>query len=551
MKTQGTEAQTCETRTNSRTKPSLGDQTVLIENIAIDAIVTKCQRRFSIDPLDRSRQETPDDVQVAVLGAAVFGPETSGVGVAGGAGRILPQTSLIVHGNVLPVPVAANHHHVFLAADELPQYVALVLEVFVRVVVLFVLAVGADERGWAYQDPERRVGFPDCTLEPGDLLPAPDGFVRTVDHSVRAAEIAAFNEPYLQVPAPPDGAVRSLAHRDLFGKNAEAFLEGEIPHPVVFHGRPAVILPGVVVVLDKVTRHHVVKSALKRQGVHAVPFQAGQLNRVRDRPALVVVDDIARVDEETGLERLHQGVYLVAVLFVIAAMEPLPCYNREDNLSRDIRHGSGFETAFDLARGRRSGGNATEDCQSILRVRLQVFQNELTGEIAGWVDVEPRGFPFRALATFRPINNARLTGNAGNDMFHVSQDMPFWNLRSAIFVASLGSVAAGFFPLDVRPGDPIPADLRIPCEAGPDDRPGLRHLADLDPVGLVHGAFRTSRSRRRNGQAGQYEHGGNSNLMDERFRLPISRFSLLFHLASLPSFFAFLVVAFDVSRQQG
>jgi len=97
-----------ETRANNGTKPSLSDQAVLIENIALDTIVTKCQRCFSIDPLDHTRQEAPDDVQVAVLGTAVFGPETSGVGVAGGAGGILPETRRIVHGDVLPVPVATK-----------------------------------------------------------------------------------------------------------------------------------------------------------------------------------------------------------------------------------------------------------------------------------------------------------------------------------------------------------------------------------------------------------------------------------------------------------
>ena len=60
---------------------------------------------------------------------------------------ILAHAGFGIERDILPVPVTADHEHVFLRGDELAQFVAFVGEALVGVIVVLAAPVRPDHRG--------------------------------------------------------------------------------------------------------------------------------------------------------------------------------------------------------------------------------------------------------------------------------------------------------------------------------------------------------------------------------------------------------------------
>ena len=128
------------------------------------------------------------------------------------------------------MPVTADGDHVFLRCQERAQFVAFMFEAVVGVVVVFRRSIGADDWRGTDQYAKRRVGLCDGAFEPFLLFFPPDCFVWAVGQIICAAEVAAFDEPDLEVLSPTKCALGLIAHGDLFEKHGLGFREGEFPH---------------------------------------------------------------------------------------------------------------------------------------------------------------------------------------------------------------------------------------------------------------------------------------------------------------------------------
>lgn len=157
------------------------------------------------------------------------------------AGKLLEASGM--HAVVLPVTVAAEAHHIFHLVFREPreEAVCLVFEsACVGVIVLLAVAVGTDHGRGRDDDFPGGITFPESALQPFTLLRAPYGFVRTVGHRIRGAVVAALDEPELEVPVHPVGAIgrggrvtaamdRHLLAEDLAaGRCVGKFLSGEV-----------------------------------------------------------------------------------------------------------------------------------------------------------------------------------------------------------------------------------------------------------------------------------------------------------------------------------
>ncbi len=179
-----------------------GDVDVFVQNLARDSMMSEDCDRTSLVPLHLNAQETAHDVEVLVHVRAVFFAESAGVFVGCRSAGILAHTRARVDGNVLPVSVAADDIHVFLAADEVSKFVAFMREAHVGMVVVLVSAIRADNRSRTDEDAECGIGRLDGVKEPLLLCPAPDRFLRAVRCRVGASKVTAFDKPDLQVFSP-------------------------------------------------------------------------------------------------------------------------------------------------------------------------------------------------------------------------------------------------------------------------------------------------------------------------------------------------------------
>jgi len=62
-----------------------------------------------------------------------------------------------------------------------------------------------------------------------------------------------------------------------------------------------------MVILDEIAGHLAMKFNVGTQAVHSLPMPAGQLNRFGQ---LVVIEYVAGVDKEAGIELEHSRIYL-------------------------------------------------------------------------------------------------------------------------------------------------------------------------------------------------------------------------------------------------
>lgn len=240
--------------------------------------------------------------EVEVLGLFAGVAADLGVGVVDGAAADFDEAGFGMLGGVLPVAVTADDVEVGDGFEEGADFVAFGFEDVVGEVVFFAAFVGADDGGGAHDELEGGFGFAEGFFEPGFLCGAEDGFVGAIGDVVGAAEVAAFEEPHLEVAAPGDGAVGKGAVGDLLFEDFEALREGEV---AVFAAGPGVVVEGVVVVLHEVGREMAVEVAVPLVGEHAVPALAGGGGVFGEGlfafVVFVVVDDVATVDEEVGI----------------------------------------------------------------------------------------------------------------------------------------------------------------------------------------------------------------------------------------------------------
>ncbi len=113
--------------------------------------------------------------------------------------------------------------------EEVTQPVALGGKGGVGVVVGFFHAVGADDGGGADEHLEGGRGGVDRHLKPIFLLFSPDGLGRAVGLGIGDPEIAALDQPDLQILPPAEGAVGTFAHRRLLVPNAQTIGQGQFP----------------------------------------------------------------------------------------------------------------------------------------------------------------------------------------------------------------------------------------------------------------------------------------------------------------------------------
>ena len=224
--------------------------------------------------------------------------------------RELMQPSPIVFTMKLPMPVTANHDHVVFRA-ELSNLVSFMFPVVIGMIVFLVLPIWTNNRRGGEQDLEGRVGSENSFLEPSLLLRSPDRLVWPVRHIIRAPIVAALNKPEFEVLAPATTTVVRMPHGDLLPKNRKPSHPREITRLVA---RDAVIGNGVMVVLYEEAGHLLMEIDDVRASVPAVPMKAGQVwSECIDVPtgaSLVVIDDVAHVSEERGIEIQHLVVDL-------------------------------------------------------------------------------------------------------------------------------------------------------------------------------------------------------------------------------------------------
>ena len=162
-------------------------------------------------------------------------------------------------------------------------------------IVFLVFAVWTNNRRWANQQPKSSVGFTEGLFEPILLFLSPDRFPGIVRSGVWRAKISAFYEPDLQVFAPTIRSVGLFSHGNLLLEDIKALLEGELVHGRSIHGRPAVIDPCIVVVLDEIRGHLLVKLNVGWAGVHALPMPVGEFFGFSQS---VIIEDVSCVDKE-------------------------------------------------------------------------------------------------------------------------------------------------------------------------------------------------------------------------------------------------------------
>ena len=397
----------------------------------------------------------------------------AGVDVRGGPAGELVHREARVLGVVLPVPVAAADEDVVVGVVRVypaADLVSLGLEGGVRVVVALRGAVGPDDGRGAHEHAPVGVAGEDGVLPPLLLDGAPDGLVRAVGGVVGAPIVAPLDEPDLERLPPAERPVGEAAHRDLLAEDDEPLVESQAP---VRLPRPAVILERVVVVLLPVARHLEVEAQVLRQAVHPVPLPARERRGVGQGGDLVVVDRVARRDDEVRGKRKHRIVDLVALLGDVQMFVLLARDNGELHVRVLVSAGCRPEGTRERAVHGRSTGAGGLGREVVGALGQEPGHLELVRVVRRRADVDPVG-------RHRP----RQVG------------------REAVAHADLPR-SAGARPV----GHLAQLVLREPH---PDDGRGVGHLADLDtrakPRLLAEGVIREGSHNRKKNKKNQQRH---------------------------------------------
>ncbi len=219
-----------------------------------------------------------------------------------------------------------------------------------------------------------------------------------------------------------------------------------------------------MIVLHETARDLPVEPGEVRQAVEAVPLEAGERPVGREGQRLVVVLDVAGVDEEVRVEFEHPRVDPVAVWGVPSGVI-LATGHHEGDGSNLVGSGGGAECPLDRL-ARRSRCIAALDSEVVAGAGRQFLDPLPEGVVFPGVDRLPAGGAF--LAVFGRPGDADATRRAGHRPLHVVEGFPFGQLLghgggTALFPGSF-HVSRRF-----DEGGAVAVRLRVSREARPDD----------------------------------------------------------------------------------
>ncbi len=232
--------------------------------------------------------------------------------VQGAAGKFLDAGG--VDAVILPVAVAAEGIEMLdlLGANPLKELIGLVAEAAeIDVVISFGGVVRADHGGGGDEDFEGGITLLEGAHEPLALGGAPEGFFGAIGHFVWGAVVAAFGKPELQVAVDAVGAVAGGGmvacgmNGHLLAKDLDAGARGGRLRT----SKVGVVEAEVVIVFgpEGWGRGEEIDEAREAEGL--VPFFA----EVRQGfgggfGGVIIINDVARADEEVGFEVVHRGI---------------------------------------------------------------------------------------------------------------------------------------------------------------------------------------------------------------------------------------------------
>lgn len=97
-----------------RTTILFGRQAVLIENHAVNAVMSEGQCWLALRAVGCNREESAGHIQVLMLGVSLIIAPSAGVFVAGRAAAVFSHARFRIHRYVLPVTVSTDNVHIFL-----------------------------------------------------------------------------------------------------------------------------------------------------------------------------------------------------------------------------------------------------------------------------------------------------------------------------------------------------------------------------------------------------------------------------------------------------
>ena len=127
---------------------------VFVENFSIHPVVPESDLRLAVHPVNVHSKEAAFDLQILMHLGAVLLAESGGVLVGCRSTGILAHPGFGIARDILPVPVATDHEHVFLGGDELTQLVAFVSKSLIGVIIVLAAPVRSDHRSRADENPE-------------------------------------------------------------------------------------------------------------------------------------------------------------------------------------------------------------------------------------------------------------------------------------------------------------------------------------------------------------------------------------------------------------
>ena len=217
----------------------------------------------------------------------------------------------------MPVSAANEQIREFVFLRPVTEVISCIRKCFIGMVVIFAaITVRADNRRGADEHFEVGIALENRALQPGELIFAPDGFLRPVGHGVGGAVQPALHHPDLQSLAPADCAVRRLSHGNLLSEDVKSFLKRDRVHPFSRHDRPIVVAPGIVIIDLPIARNVPVELDVPGERIHSLPMVAGQRNRSRPGRFAIEVNGITRGNQKIEVQFLHGRIDVISLLMI-------------------------------------------------------------------------------------------------------------------------------------------------------------------------------------------------------------------------------------------
>ena len=120
---------------------------IFVENFPAHSVVSERSLRFTVNPINIHPKEAAANLQILMHVGAILQAETSGMFIGRRSAGILANAGFGIERDILPVPVTADHKHVFLGGDEVTDLVAFVSEALVGVIVIHTTPVRSNHWG--------------------------------------------------------------------------------------------------------------------------------------------------------------------------------------------------------------------------------------------------------------------------------------------------------------------------------------------------------------------------------------------------------------------